>query len=281
MKAIIIGYGSAGRRHAKLMRKFVPSVEIVAVDPVVIDPDVLYVNTGECLLKERRFDIAVIATPPNEHLTDIAMCVTAGTKAILCEKPLCGFGQLEQARLFVDLKNVAVALNYRWHPEIKRVLEKGIVKKDVEWVCYSDQQRTKWPAWTIELDHLTHTFDTLCVLAGGQLTIDSAQTLTQVLTDGYRNRQVIRVTGKTFDNNKFMIVDDVHRNEVKKTAWIIGPYGVMDFTKDVDTMFENMWASFLHSMSTDKPFAVNIKEALYSQTLLEEAHRIMVKTEVE
>jgi len=278
MKAVIVGYGSAGKRHARILRELVPYIDLVAVDPVVADSDVRYNTLDECLHCEKDFDIAIIATPPDQHLNGILVCKLRGVKAVLCEKPLCEIGQLGDAKILKDIKNVAVAYNYRFHFETKRSLIQDM-KPGVEWVCYSEQQRKNWPKWGIFEDHCCHTLDLLCLISGGHLRVESAIDATQILSDGFRLRELIKISGRTGNNTRFTIIESVYKSETKRLAWIAGPTGYLDFTKNVEDMFVTQMKSFLYCFAQNKPFLPGITEAIHTQQLLEDTNRIMVRQE--
>ena len=95
MKALIIGFGRAGRRQGQLLTK-------LGIDWVYFDPNLCIMDTPpgtgrvtlglkdptfEQILSIRDYAIAVICTPPHLHLEQITQCLDAGLW-VLCEKPL-------------------------------------------------------------------------------------------------------------------------------------------------------------------------------------------------
>lgn len=277
-KVLIVGYGRAGKRHAKLLRQFMPTCQIVAVDPVDTDDDVKYADVVDALRDEKNIEIAVIATPPDDHLDSIDRCVSSGVKAIMCEKPLCGFGQLRRARTMQHLKNVCVAYNFRWHSELLRGLTAERNGKN-EWIAFSDQYRPPLPKWGHLLDHFGHTADLLTLLAGNLL-LHNVTHCTYVLNDGFKTSEVLMIDGHTTGGAPVIIMDIVRTQPVIKRAYIRGPIGELDFREPGD-MFTKMWIAFLYAHARNVPFNLNIKEAMYAQELLEEAHLKEVRKEVE
>lgn len=276
MNTLIVGYGSAGKRHARLLKPLTPSMEITAVDPIVTGPDVQYGDIKDALSAKGYYQLAVIASPPDWHLTHIKMCLDAGVKAILCEKPLCGFGQIKEAKQLVSAP-VMVAYNYRFHPEIIRGLTLKRLYAD-QWVCLSDSYSAQLPEWGQLLDRLGHTFDSLSLLAGN-LIVKKASWITSVLNDGCRTGEVIIVEGQTASGGGFRILDCVRKQPQDKKAYIAGPIGKLDMC-GIGDMFEKMWASFFSTWHKKEPFSPNIKDALVAQSLLEETNRIIVKKEI-
>ena len=276
MKVLIVGYGRAGTRHATMLRKILSSIEIVAVDPFVTHEDVLFFDLKDALDNNRRYDFSVICTPPDQHINDIRVCLDRGIKVIMCEKPICGLGQIKEAEDLGDVP-VMVAYNYRFHQEVARAL-KRTQQPGKKWQCFSDQQRTVWPNWEFVVDHTGHTFDLLHILADS-MTVDSAVQLTHRTDDGYKAGTTLWIQGKTADGTKVEIADCVRKYPVERRAWINGPCGYLDMTKNAG-MFERLWASFFSALSKREKFAINVKEALVAQRLIEDTNRILIRRDV-
>ncbi len=271
MRALIVGYGRAGRRHASTLRSLVPNMSVVAVDPFVIDDDVLFPNLDIAL--KGKYDFAVICTPPDQHLEGIRACLDKGVKAIMCEKPVCGIGQIKEAEKLQDAP-VMISHNYLFHQELMRALARER-QPGKTWQFYSDQQRVDWPAWGIPLENLSHTFSILGALAGAA-TIDSAIQLVHKADDGFTIGEALWIQGRTANGTKVEIADCVRKHPVERKAWANGPCGYLDFSL-VGDMFDKMWLSFLHILVTQGKFIINIKEALAAQRLIEDTNRILVR----
>lgn len=276
MKILIVGYGKAGQRHHNLINKLIDNCSVYAVDPVV---PVHYKTIEEALSDLKNIDIAVIASPPDSHLQDIEMCVNAKVKSILCEKPLCGFDQLKKARTMTELKNVMIAYNYRWHPNILSTLTSEVKSEHGKWEFFSDGWRPPLPKWGLLLDHFGHTADLLGILAPKTM-IQSCTHIESILNDGYKSGEILIIYGKTIYNRDVSIIDCVRsETKSKRVAYINGPMGRIDLSDPKD-MFERMWKSFLLTHRENVPFIVDIKSSLYAQELLEEAKSKLIKREI-
>jgi len=273
MRALIIGYGRAGRRHATILKSLISDIQIFTMDSYV--EDVSYSYLGNALKND--YDFAVICTPPNQHLSDIRICLSKGIKYVMCEKPVCGLGQLKEAEALKDAP-VMIAYNYRYHSALEIALKKE-KQRGKTWQFYSDQQRADWPKWSFLEDHLGHTFDILTAL-DGPACIESAIQLTHRADDGYKIGEALWVQGKTANGTKVEIADCVRKHFVQRAAWINGPFGYMDMSQP-GKMFENMWISFLHSMVTRKRFAITIEDALPAQRMIEDTARVLVRKDTQ
>ncbi len=272
MKALIVGYGRAGRRHSVTLRKVSPNIQISIIDPYVMDKDVAFFDLEVAL--KYKYDFAVICTPPDQHVKGIHACLDSGIKAIMCEKPVCGIGQIKEAEALQDAP-VMVSLNYRYHSELIGALTRE-KQPGKTWQFYSDQQRIEWPKWEIFLDHLGHTYDLLYILSGEGAIIDSAIQLVHKADDGYTVGEALWIQGRTANGTKVEIADCVRKHPVERKAWVNGPCGYLDFS-NVGDMFDKMWLSFLHTLVIHGKFAINIKEALPAQRLIEDTNRILVR----
>lgn len=263
-KAIIIGYGRAGKRHEKYLKA--AGVEVDIYDPILFQhtPDL-----GKFL--EYGYDIAVIATPPYLHLAQIKQCLEHGVKAILCEKPLCDFGQIEEAKNLLryhgEAWRVGVSFNYRWHPWLAHAykVREAWQNTDAEWTLYSRQYRADLPEWGLLLDHCSHGLDTLRWL-GGEVSIETATHYT-----GEPERWILTGSAGT---RKFTMVEEVWRtaSATSRESFVRGPISTV-FTAeahDVDVMYKTMWKAFLEHYAMGTAFPVGLDEAIKTQRLLEE-----------
>ena len=123
MNALIIGYGSIGRRHADILSDLNVIEKIVVVSK---QEDVLYrsYKSIDEIFDLTEFDYFVIASPTNlhfDHLKKINAKVSG--KIILVEKPL--FQNVENIKLNND---VFVAYNLRFHPILIKLSQ--LLKKE-------------------------------------------------------------------------------------------------------------------------------------------------------
>lgn len=118
MHALIIGYGSIGARHARLLQSMDHKVACVTRNrecPFPIFPDI------QAALKETAPWLTIICTATGEHAANLKALLKAGfTGRILVEKPL-----FEKARIIDPAPgdNVFVAYNLRFHPLVARTRE--------------------------------------------------------------------------------------------------------------------------------------------------------------
>src|SRR3990172_6663983 len=171
MRALIIGYGHAGRRHGATLDKlgikwdyYDPNVSIGAFPK---EPGHIYTKIEKI---EGSYDFAIIATPPSLHLAQINQCLDAGL-SVLCEKPLCDLGQLKEAEALLShplAHRVMMGFNYRWHPVLTDIKRKQELwdKTGGQFACFSDQYRVDIPEWGLLLDHVSHSIDILLWLSG-------------------------------------------------------------------------------------------------------------------
>ena len=130
MKVAVIGLGSAGARHARILLDL--GHEVVGFDPVGSPPHegVELSDTLEAAIG--RADAVIVASPNSLH-AEQALAALEQRKPVLVEKPL--------AVTVVDAERVAgaadrtravcgVAMNLRFHPgvlELKRLVEEGVL----------------------------------------------------------------------------------------------------------------------------------------------------------
>jgi predicted dehydrogenase len=114
----IIGFGSMGKKHAKNAREFGLSVKYW-------DPDTeLCESEFECVRSEidalEWCDIAVIASPPQFHTSNLESAIFAG-RPCLVEKPVSNSDAgLERIANFAEERNILVSVgqNLRYHPAV-------------------------------------------------------------------------------------------------------------------------------------------------------------------
>lgn len=115
MKALVIGYGSIGRRHTDVLTKLGHDVAVVSRRR--IDHTPCY-DTIESAVSDLAPDYAVIASKTNEHRDDIESLSRAGFRGrLLIEKPVYDSGVDNPPEGFEAIK---VAFNLRFHPALLR-----------------------------------------------------------------------------------------------------------------------------------------------------------------
>jgi len=259
MKGLIVGACRAGTRHSMILCDLSISHCFVDTDLGRLYPNDYY--TLEEGLTKYQPDFVVIATPPDVHLEQIEQCVEYNIP-VLCEKPLCGIGQLERAKALPKDAKVAVAYNYRFYPTLNEAWEIPD-RINFGWTCISNQHRDSLPEWGIILDHLSHTFDTLLWMAG-EVSLYSA------FVEKGENSETVYVVGKV-GKRALEIIDKVNFEPSDKMACIICPKGFIDIPPS-EKMFENMWKNFLNNVENiGLPYYPNLTTSIRVQELLEEA----------
>ncbi|MFB9276302.1 Gfo/Idh/MocA family protein [Cohnella cellulosilytica] len=116
MKALVVGYGSIGRRHAEILTEL--GVEVGVVSSREIQYPVAYMNLSQAI-EEMRPSYIVVANKTSDHynvLIELIDCQWEGI--VLVEKPLFAESRLlpEGHRL-----RIAVAYNLRFHPLLRKL----------------------------------------------------------------------------------------------------------------------------------------------------------------
>lgn len=256
MKCLIVGCGRAGKRHKKLAEA--AGLEVVGVDPIIACDWNHYVTMWEALDSES-FDYIVLATPPDIHLHELSMALDTGIPT-LCEKPLCGFGQLKGTQSLRQDAPVMIAYNYAFHPKLmNRPSWTGDPSSG--WALISYQNRPPLPKWGHLLDHVPHSFFILRRLIG-------ALRIASVMLAETPQGTEFRITGSTENDMPFLIYDAVRTYQVEKYAGIHSPHGqlFLHLPEDLDQMFVTMWEHFLA-----KDYNPGIAEAVEVQKLVEQA----------
>lgn len=124
MKTLVLGYGSIGKRHARILHEFLQSeVEVVT-------------RADNCKYKHysslaevrdlQKFDYFIIATDTSRHYQNLVeLDALVSNRIILVEKPLFSL-----ANNFASLRNkIYVGYNLRFHPALQKTRELLLGKK--------------------------------------------------------------------------------------------------------------------------------------------------------
>ena len=118
MNTLVIGYGSIGSRHARILSELGCRISVVSSRRVQVD--CLFTGIGEAVRSERP-DYIVVASETSRHAEDLitlAGCEFKGT--LLVEKPL--FHEILESMPRISA-NSFVAYNLRFHPLVSRLRE--------------------------------------------------------------------------------------------------------------------------------------------------------------
>ncbi|MEE2745394.1 MAG: Gfo/Idh/MocA family oxidoreductase [Pseudomonadota bacterium] len=118
MKALVIGFGSIGSRHVRVLKHL--GLNTAVVSNREINQEHAYSNIFEAVA-DWNPDYAIIANRTTEHINAFEALAEAGFRGILLvEKPL--FNRTQEFPRH-NFSNVFVAYNLRFHPVISRLKE--------------------------------------------------------------------------------------------------------------------------------------------------------------
>lgn len=114
MKAIVLGFGSIGKRHTKNLLKLGVDVRTVDIDEI---------DDIDTILSKDNFDFGLVCTPTNLHLEHTLKLAENGLD-FFCEKPFYSkksFEILNKIRKLIKDKSLInmVGCNLRFHPIVK------------------------------------------------------------------------------------------------------------------------------------------------------------------
>lgn len=139
MKALVVGYGSIGARHARLLRDLNCAVAVVSRRE--IDHTPRYPTVAAALAQERP-EYVVIANRTSEHASALHALQAGGFNGpILVEKPLFDMpGKLPDG----IGRNVYVAYNLRFHPVLQLLRDRLAGERPVSAHAYVGQYLPSW-----------------------------------------------------------------------------------------------------------------------------------------
>lgn len=272
MNVLVIGLGSAGRRHARLAHQHGATCVATVDSNPRLRPTYGDLDTA---LAAGSWDVGVIATPPDLHVAHALECLQSGVQVVLIEKPLCGFGQIEAAeKLYQFEGRVALAYNYRFHPAICFA---SVAHRAGEMVHLSSRQNRSEPSWGFLLENGSHALDivTNCLMGGfahvtevqsgsGWFRIEGASTTVKSMKFGIEDR----------------VAPDLSRSLVLSRSLPDGATLQTRIPRDVG-MFHRMWRE-LRRMVVGRYFPktmAGLRPALRVQELLEEAAGLITHSE--
>lgn len=139
MRALVIGYGSIGQRHTRLLRGLCCDVAVLSRRE--LDFPSCYTDLLRALA-EHRPEYVVVANPTSLHHETIEALAAAGFAGkVLVEKPL-----FDHSRALIDapFRHLAVAYNLRFHPVIQRLRELVLGETVISVQAYMGQYLPDW-----------------------------------------------------------------------------------------------------------------------------------------
>jgi len=139
MKALVIGYGSIGQRHARLLDEL--DCEVAVVSERDVDHPVVFhdISVG---LNQWKPEYVVVANKTNEHYDALSTLVQSGFNGrMLIEKPLFDRVREIPSNYF---NQVAVGYNMRFHPLVLRLREFLAGQRTLFAFAYVGQYLPQW-----------------------------------------------------------------------------------------------------------------------------------------
>ena len=155
-KALVIGFGSIGRRHVRNLAAIDASAEIDVFDPYTANPDQIVSKLGlpgtvrvvDSIDWKQHYDLGFVCTPTSTHIEYLEQLLSRRV-AVFVEKPIAG--SCDQMTRVLDLWRQAdvvtmVGCNFRFHPAIailKDLIDSGEVTP-VSVLCEFGQYLPDW-----------------------------------------------------------------------------------------------------------------------------------------
>ncbi|MFB5166829.1 Gfo/Idh/MocA family oxidoreductase [Parageobacillus toebii] len=159
MKAIVVGYGSIGKRHARILNELGIQVGLVSRRSLDYKPTF---NSIELAIKNFSPNIIVIANETSKHLEALnSIKETNYEGIILIEKPLFQSSNITP----FDSKNIFVGYNLRFHPLLQKLKTEIKNQKIISCNVYVGQYL---PTWRPSVDY-RKTYSASKMLGGGVL----------------------------------------------------------------------------------------------------------------
>lgn len=139
MRVLVVGYGSIGQRHARLLDKL--GCEVAVASNREVEHPVVFCDTGTAL-EEWKPEYVILANKTHEHhsaLIDLAQYDFEGR--VLVEKPLFDHVRDVPQNRFACL---AVAYNLRFHPLIIKLHDFLVDQRPLSASAYVGQYLPQW-----------------------------------------------------------------------------------------------------------------------------------------
>jgi predicted dehydrogenase len=218
MLALIVGFGSIGKRHYEILCKAtgVNGVHVVSSRP---DKSIQIFDTIEHAAANHRYDYVVIASSTEKHIEDLTKVTAFFPLArVLVEKPLF---HAYQGQLPFKTENIFVGYNLRFHPAIRKFRELCTDPQKIRYIIFQVGQYL--PLWRPERDYresysakrscgggvlldLSHEIDLLICMAGDIAEFNSLVTHNSDLE--IETEDIACIHGKTKSDTAFSVSMD-------------------------------------------------------------------------
>jgi predicted dehydrogenase len=159
-RAVVVGSGSAGRRHLTALRRRLPDAELVVVRrPDSTTPLDVPTEQGAVLVESLNealgagpTDLGVVASPAPFHVDHTAAFVEAGVRCVLLEKPVATSAELAEPLVGLAERATEVIVGYhlRWSetaPAVRSLLLDGAIGTVTSFGFHSAQHLSNWRPW--------------------------------------------------------------------------------------------------------------------------------------
>lgn len=140
MNVIVVGYGSIGKRHSRILKQLKCSVSIVSRRDIEVENSIF--PSLESALISTRARFIVIANETKSHSVSLRELVRLGFEgSVLVEKPVTDGSTDEFDNVSFDIH---VAYNFRFHSVIQRLKALVETEKIISVVAYVGQYLPNW-----------------------------------------------------------------------------------------------------------------------------------------
>ncbi len=139
MRIVVVGYGSIGRRHARLLKELGGEVSVVSRHSKEWEKSYFDLNSA---LEKEQPQYIVIANKTQEHYNTLVQLVDRGFSGkVLVEKPLFHHANSLFNHQFSQF---CVAYNLRFHPVLQRIKQEIGDEKIISAQVYAGQYLPNW-----------------------------------------------------------------------------------------------------------------------------------------
>ncbi|EIJ80534.1 oxidoreductase domain-containing protein [Bacillus methanolicus PB1] len=159
MKALVVGYGSIGKRHVRILNEL--GILVGLVSRRILDYKPIF-NSIEPAIKSFSPNIIVVANETSKHLETLNLIMEKNYEGIiLIEKPLFQSSNITS----FDNENIFVGYNLRFHPLLQKLKTEIKNQKIISCSVYVGQYL---PTWRPSADY-RKTYSASKMLGGGVL----------------------------------------------------------------------------------------------------------------
>lgn len=139
MRAVVVGYGSIGERHARILQNL--EVKTAVVSSRTIDFPIVYTVLTEAI-EHFNPDYIVVANKTSEHYSTLSQLANQGWGGtVLVEKPL--FHEMKELPAAHNMR-IFVAYNLRFHPVLIRLRAALQEERILSVTAYAGQYLPDW-----------------------------------------------------------------------------------------------------------------------------------------